>query len=136
MLRKIITCLSVLFSIIFASPSGLAQQQWVLIERGNQGTELFIDKSSIKRFANGNRRGNAVVYLQYMRNERENTKIYAVFFVDCEASMFAIFSQKIYELNSGRLLESVDYGDNPKIEPLRKNTILESGAIFACTGRQ
>ncbi|BBD55787.1 hypothetical protein [Planktothrix agardhii] len=78
MLRKIITCLSVLFSIIFTSPSVLAQQEWVLIERGNQGTELFIDKSSIKRFANGNRRENLVIYLQYMRNERENTKIYAV----------------------------------------------------------
>ncbi|CAC5345276.1 MULTISPECIES: surface-adhesin E family protein [Planktothrix] len=136
MLRKIITCLSVLFSIIFASPPGLTQQEWVLIERGNQGTELFIDKSSIKRFANGNRRENLVLYLQYMRNERENTKIYAVFLVDCETSMFAIMSQKNYELNSGRLLNSVEYGLNAKMELLRKDSILQSGAIFACTGRQ
>jgi hypothetical protein len=135
MLRKIITCLSVLFSIIFASPPGLTQQEWVLIERGNQGTELFIDKSSIKRFANGNRRENLVLYLQYMRNERENTKIYAVFLVDCETSMFAIMSQKNYELNSGRLLNSVEYGLNAKMELLRKDSILQSGAIFACTGR-
>jgi hypothetical protein len=136
MLRKIITCLSVLFSIIFASPSGLAQQQWVLIERGDRGTELFIDKSSIKRFANGNRRGNLVLYLQYMRNERQNTKIYYVSLVDCETSMFAIMSKKTYELNSGRLLNSVEYGLNAKMESLPKNSILASGAIFACTGRQ
>lgn len=113
----------------------MTQQEWVLIERGNQGTELFIDKSSIKRFANGNRRENLVLYLQYMRNERENTKIYAVFLVDCETSMFAIMSQKNYELNSGRLLNSVEYGLNAKMELLRKDSILQSGAIFACTGR-
>ncbi len=136
MLRKIITCLSVLFSIIFASPSGLAQQQWVLIARGDQGTELFIDKSSIKRFANENRRGNHVIYVQYMKNERENTQIYYVSFVNCETSMFAILNKKTYELNSGRLLNSVEYGVNAKMEPLRKNSILASGAIFACTGRQ
>ncbi|CAD5982169.1 hypothetical protein PCC9214_04929 [Planktothrix tepida] len=130
MFRKIIASLCVLFSFTVVSPPGLTQQQWVLIGYGNNNEELFVDRASIRGYSG--RGGSVVVYLQYIKDERENRKYYYSTLVDCQTFMFAIINLTTYEFNSGRLLESVDYGGNAEMKPLIKDSLGQKAAILAC----
>lgn len=131
---KIIASMSVILNLLFFSFPVLAQHQWRLIGRSNEGNEFFIDRASIEHHRID--RYHFVTFLQYVSVERNDRILYSNIIVNCDASSYSILASRLYELRSNRLLESIEYGVEAEVKRLGRGSLLESSASFACQNRR